>query len=125
MAVTTLLMMKRVFNLLSRALQGFIDSIFQLMGVPLVCPDYSQVSKRAKTANISIKTPMHGEIEHLVIDSTGLKVFGEGESKVRQHGADNTDCGENSIWRQTVSYMKLSVAIYLSVEPLTHRLFPR
>ncbi len=79
MAITTVLMMKRVFNLSLRALQGFIDSIFQLMGVSLVCPDYSLVSKRAKIVNISIKTPTRGEIKHLVIDSTELKVFGEGE----------------------------------------------
>ncbi|KAB3081708.1 IS5/IS1182 family transposase, partial [Escherichia coli] len=95
MAITTVLMMKRVFNLSLRALQGFIDSIFQLMGVPLVCPDYSLVSKRAKSVNISIKTPTRGEIEHLVIDSTGLKVFGEGEWKVRQHGTD-----KRRVWRK-------------------------
>ena len=57
MAITTVLMMKRVFNLLLRALQGFIDSIFTLMVLPLRCPDYSLVSKRAKSVNISIKTP--------------------------------------------------------------------
>lgn len=36
MAITTVLMMKRVFNLSLRPLQGFVDSIFQLMGVALV-----------------------------------------------------------------------------------------
>ncbi len=52
------------------------------MGVPLRCPDYSSVSKRTKSVNVSFKTPTRGEIAHLVIDSTGLKVFGEGEWKV-------------------------------------------
>ncbi|WP_080956116.1 transposase [Pseudomonas amygdali] len=32
---------KRVFRLTLRAAQGFIDSIFTLMNVPLRCPDYS------------------------------------------------------------------------------------
>ncbi|WP_457774952.1 transposase [Serratia fonticola] len=68
MAITTLLMMKSVFNL------------------PLCCPDYSLASKRANSVNISIKMPTRGEISHLVIDATGLKVFGEGEWKVDQHG---------------------------------------
>ncbi|QLK87727.1 IS5 family transposase [Arsenophonus endosymbiont of Aphis craccivora] len=95
MAVTTVLMMKRVFNLSLRALQGFVDSIFKLMSLPLCCPDYSLVSRRAKSVNISIKTPTRGEISHLVIDSTGLKVFGEGERKVRQHGADR-----RRVWRK-------------------------
>jgi hypothetical protein len=49
LTITTVLMVKRVFRLTLRAAQGFIDSIFALMGVPLHCPDYSSVSKRAKS----------------------------------------------------------------------------
>ncbi len=82
LAITTVLVIKRVFRLTLRAAQGFIDSIFSLMNVPLRCPDYSCVSRRAKSVNISFKTSTRGEIAHLVIDSTGLKVFGEGEWKV-------------------------------------------
>ncbi|EAA8667818.1 IS5 family transposase [Salmonella enterica] len=107
MAITTVLMMKRVFNLPLLALQGFIDSIFKLMELPLCCPDYSLVSKWAKSVNISIKTPTRGEISHLVIDSTGLKVFGEGEWKVRQHGADR-----RRVWRK----------LYLAADSATHEI---
>lgn len=39
-AITTVLMMKRVFNLSLRTLQGFVDSIFKLMGLSMRCPDY-------------------------------------------------------------------------------------
>jgi hypothetical protein len=53
------------------------------MNVPLRCPDYTSVSRRAKSVNVSFKTFTRGEIAHLVIDSTGLKVFGEGEWKVK------------------------------------------
>ncbi len=53
MAVTTVLMIKRVFNLSLRALQGFVDSVFTLMSLPLRCPDYSLVSRRAKTVSIA------------------------------------------------------------------------
>nr|QTX14987.1 Mobile element protein [Klebsiella pneumoniae] len=60
---------------------------FALMDVPLRCPDYTSVSKRAKSVNVSFKTPTRGEISHLVIDSTGLKVFGEGEWKVKKSTA--------------------------------------
>ena len=48
LAITTVLVIERVFRLTLRAAQGFIDSIFALMGVPLRSPDYSSVSKRAK-----------------------------------------------------------------------------
>ncbi|WP_336243386.1 IS5 family transposase, partial [Enterobacter cloacae] len=95
LAITTVLVIKRVFRLTLRAAQGFIDSIFSLMNVPLRCPDYSCVSRRAKSVNVSFKTPTRGEIAHLVIDSTGLKVFGEGEWKVKKHGQER-----RRIWRK-------------------------
>lgn len=107
MAVTTVLMIKRVFNLSLRALQGFVDSFFTLMSLPLRCPDYSLVSRRAKTVSISIKTPTRGEISHRVIDSTGLKVFGESEWKVRQHGADS-----RRVWRK----------LHLAADSATHEI---
>lgn len=97
--------MKRVFNLSLRALQGFVDSIFTLMKLPLRCPDYSLVSRRAKTVNINIKSPTRGEIAHLVIDGTGLKVFGEGEWKVKQHGTEG-----RRVWRK----------LHLAVDSETH-----
>ena len=107
MAITTGLMMKRVFGLSLRALQGFVDSIFKLIGLPLRCPEYSLISRRAKRVNISIKTPTRGEISHLVIDGTGLKVFGEGEWKVRQHGANR-----RRVWRK----------LHLAADSATHEI---
>ncbi|ELJ7521770.1 TPA: IS5 family transposase, partial [Escherichia coli] len=95
LAITTVLVVKRVFRLSLRAAQGFLDSIFTLMRVPLRSPDYSSVSKRAKLVNVSFKTSTRGEIAHLVIDSTGLKVFGEGEWKVKKHGKER-----RRIWRK-------------------------
>ncbi len=75
------------------------------MNVPLRCPDYTSVSKRAKSVNVSFKTSTRGEIAHLVIDSTGLKVFGEGEWKVRKHGKER-----RRIWRK----------LHLAVDSNTH-----
>jgi hypothetical protein len=68
LAITTVLVIKRVFRLTLRAAQDFIDSIFSLMNVPLRCPDYTSVSKRAKSVNVSFKTPTRGEIAHLAVD---------------------------------------------------------
>jgi hypothetical protein len=104
-----LLVIKRVFRLTLRAAQGFIDSIFSLMNVPLRCPDYSSVSKRAKSVNVSFKTPTRGEIAHLVIDSTGLKVFGEGEWKVKNMARNAAVSGESCISPLTAKHMKSSV----------------
>jgi len=85
-AIETALMVKGVFSLPLRSLQGFIDSIFSLMNVPLRSPNYSSISKRAKTVEIKYRNPSRGVIRHIAIDSTGLKVFGEGEWKVKKHG---------------------------------------
>lgn len=95
LAITTVLMPKRVFHLPLRAAHGFIDSIFILMKLPLRCPDYSCVSRRAKSVSVPFNTPTRGEIAHLVINSTGLKVFGEGEWKVKKHGQE-----KRRVWRK-------------------------
>ncbi|MET6459409.1 IS5 family transposase [Klebsiella pneumoniae] len=76
------------------------------MNVPLRCPDYTSVSKRAKSVNVSFKT-FTQEIAHLVIDSTGLKVFGEGEWKVKKHGQER-----RRIWRK----------LHLAVDSNTHEI---
>ncbi len=98
-------MLKRVFHLTLRAAQGFIDSIFTLMKLPLHCPDCSCVSRRAKSVCIPFKNSTRGEIAHLVIDATGLKVFGEGEWKVKKHGQE-----KRRVWRK----------LHLAVDAGTH-----
>ncbi|MGS1803390.1 transposase [Klebsiella pneumoniae] len=42
LAITTVLVIKRVFRLTLRAAQGFIDSIFALMNVPVALPGLHQ-----------------------------------------------------------------------------------
>lgn len=56
LAITTALVVKRAFRLILRAAQGFIDSLFAMMDVPPCCPDYTCVSKRAKSVNVRFKT---------------------------------------------------------------------
>lgn len=107
LGITTVLAIKRVFRLALRAAEDFIDSIFALMDVPLRCPDYTSVSKRAKSVNVSFETPTWGEIAHFVINSTGLKVFGEGEWKVKKQGKER-----RRIWRK----------LHLAVGAKTHEI---
>lgn len=87
-------MLKGLFKLPLRALEGFINSLFQLMAVPLQSPDYSCISKRAKTVNIKYRLPSQGPVA-LVIDATGLKVYGEGEWKIRKHSKE-----KRRVWRK-------------------------
>ena len=88
LAIETALMVNCIFSLPLRSLQGFIDSIFSLMNVPLRSPNYSSISKRANTVEIKYRNLSRGAIRHIAIDSTGLKVFGEGGWKVKKHGSE-------------------------------------
>ncbi|EGR2064904.1 IS5 family transposase [Vibrio cholerae] len=108
LAITTALMVKRVFSMPLRALQGFIDSVFSLANVPIVCPHYSCISRRAKQVEVSFKPNSRGAIQHLAIDATGLKVYGEGEWKVKKHGTD----GKRRVWRK----------LHLAVDTSTHEI---
>lgn len=79
-------MIKRVFSMPLGTLQGFLSSVFKLANIPLVSPHYTCLSRRAKKVEVSFKT--RGAIQHLAIDATGLKVFGEGEWKVKKYGTE-------------------------------------
>ena len=84
-AIVCLLTVKTVFHLPYRQTEGFAGSISELLEVKLPIPDYTTLNRRAKGLNIQLPARTKGVI-HLVLDSTGLKVYGEGEWKVRQHG---------------------------------------
>jgi hypothetical protein len=60
-------------------------SIFGLMGLDLGVPHYSTLSRRAADLTVDLSRKSKGPL-HLVLDSTGPKVYGEGEWKVRKHG---------------------------------------
>jgi len=86
LAIQMILTLKAVFHLSFRAVEGFGNSLMQLMGLDLAIPDHTSLSRRARTLNVVIPCRTHAAPLHIVIDSTGLKVYGEGEWKVRQHG---------------------------------------
>ena len=84
-AIECLLMVKGVYHLAYRQTEGFAGSLSKLLDVALPIPDYSTLNRRAKTLKVDLPRCEKGPI-HAVLDSTGLKVYGEGEWKVRQHG---------------------------------------
>lgn len=85
LAVEAMLSLKEVFHLPNRATEGLGRSILELLDVDLKAPDHTTLSRRAKTVQVRLPKKACGPL-HLVLDGTGLKVYGEGEWKVRQHG---------------------------------------
>lgn len=84
--IQMLLTLKQVFRLPLRALQGFAQSQRDLAFAGLPVPNYTTVCRRAQTLQVQLPVIRSAEPLHLVVDSTGVKVYGEGEWKVRQHG---------------------------------------
>ena len=89
LAIETTLTLRKLFDLGLRQSQGLVTSLFALMRVDLKAPSYSTLSRRQ--AELEIELPVRSKEEpiHLVVDSSGLKIFGEGEWKVRQQGWTN------------------------------------
>jgi hypothetical protein len=87
-AVECCLLLREVYHLPLRSTQGLVASVLRLLSLNLPTPDYSTLSRRARLLPLSLSAHAPQTISHLVVDSTGLKVYGEGEWKVRVHGAD-------------------------------------
>ena len=81
------LAVRAVFRLTLRALQGFLQSVIDALKLDLKSPHYSTFCDRAKDLQIPMRKWLKpGEKLNIIFDSTGVKVFGEGEWKVRKHG---------------------------------------
>lgn len=94
-AIECLITLKSIYRLALRALQGFAESLKKLFQCDVPIPHYTTTCRRQKALAIVLKRYQQGESIHVVIDSTGLKIYGEGEWKVRQHGA-----GKRRTWRK-------------------------
>ena len=86
-AIQALLTLKAVFDLPYRMVEGLAGSDRSVDGIGLPIPDHTLLSRRAQTLTVQIPRRQRAEPIHEVVGSTGLKIDGEGEWKVRQHGA--------------------------------------
>jgi IS5 family transposase len=85
-AIETMATLQEIYHLGLRQTEGLMDSIGELLHLEVAIPDYSTLSRRRATLEIALPRTRSQEALHVVVDSTGVKVFGEGEWKVRQHG---------------------------------------
>lgn len=87
LAIVTMGTLKAVFGLASRQTEGFLESLFTLMGIDLAVPDHTTLSRRLGKLSVELPVVPKAKGIHVVVDSTGVKVYGDGEWKVRQHKA--------------------------------------
>jgi Transposase DDE domain len=106
-AMETLLTLRELFQLTYRQTEGLGKSLMTLMRLKLGTPDYTSLQKRAVKLTIDLNIRQRKGPLNMVVDSTGLKVYGEGEWKVRQHGI-----GKRRTWRK----------LHVAVNPDTHEI---
>jgi IS5 family transposase len=86
LAIKTALTLRLVFRLPLRQAEGFMRSVLSLMDVDLEAPDHTTVSRRSRHLDLELRrVPTKGPI-HLIVDSTGLSIGGEGEWAATKHG---------------------------------------
>lgn len=87
-AIICALSLRNLFRLPLRATQGLVASLVQLLCLPITAPDYSTLCRRQSSLILPIYKNKINTPIHLVVDSSGIKIFGEGEWKMRQHGKE-------------------------------------
>jgi Transposase DDE domain len=107
LAVECLLALRELFRLPYRQTEGLGRSLVKLMQAEIAIPDYSSLAKRAAKLSVSLSVATRKGPIDVVVDSTGLKVFGEGEWKMRKHGK-----GKRRTWRK----------LHLTVNPDTQEI---
>jgi len=85
-AIQTSLMVRTAFKLPLRQTEGLMASILTLMDLTISAPDHTTVSRRAVTLPVMQPASVpHGPL-HVLIDSTGLQVYGAGQWLEANHG---------------------------------------
>ncbi|CAO3430072.1 Mobile element protein [Azospirillum endophyticum] len=84
-AIEAGLMLRLAFGRPWRQTEGFLGSLMRLLGLDLPVPDHTTFSRRSADLEVASALTTDGPII-VVIDSTGLKVFGKGEWHQEKHG---------------------------------------
>ena len=86
LAIETALTLRLLFDLPLRQTEGFLTSIFEMLGLDLSAPDHTTLSRRGQHLGLTLHRASTGAGMHLIVDSTGLSIVGEGEWAAAKHG---------------------------------------
>jgi len=95
MAILCSLTFRQLYRLSLRATEGLVKSIINLMQLKIGVPTYSTLSRRGKTLKVKLKIKTSHQARHVLVDSTGIQVIGEGEWKKLRHGES-----KHQLWRK-------------------------
>ena len=86
-AIETSLMLRTAFKMALRQTEGLMNSVLTLMNPTITAPDHTTVSRRAVGLTVTKSPSAPKGPLHVLIDSTGLQVFGAGQWLEEKHGA--------------------------------------
>ncbi len=89
-AIETVLTLRLIFGLPLRQAEGFLRSVLSVMRVKLDTPDHTTLSRRSQHLAVEFHRAPANEPIHLIVDSSGLSVVGEGEWAATKHGGRGT-----------------------------------
>ena len=107
LAIEPMATLQALYGLAGRQTGGLLASIFALMRLSLAVPDHSTLSRRRGQLRVPLPVHPAQRARHVVVDSSGVKVYGAGAWKVRQHG-----------WSKRRTWRKL----HLCVDEATHEI---
>ncbi len=91
LAIETALTLRTVFTLPLRQTEGFVGSLLRMLGLAhLPVPDHSTLSRRAQSLDVSVQVTQGRGPIHMIVDSTGLQIAGEGPWAAAKHGTRGT-----------------------------------
>ena len=85
-AIEAALSLRLVFKLPLRQTEGFLRSILSLMDLDLEAPEHTTLSRRSQRLDVGLDHAASNRPIHLVVDSTGLSIVGQGEWAAVKHG---------------------------------------
>ena len=88
--IETALTLRLLFHLPLRQTEGFLRSIFGMLGLDLSAPDHTTLSRRAQRLTLTLRRVPTDNGIHLIVDSTGLSLVGDGEWAAVKHGSRRT-----------------------------------
>ncbi len=90
LAIETAFTLRLIFHLPLRQAEGFLNSLFRMMGIDRSAPDHTTLSRRSQHLDLTLRGVPTDERIHLIVDSTGLSIVGDGEWAAAKHGRRGT-----------------------------------
>jgi hypothetical protein len=106
-AIETGLALRLVFHQALRQTEGLLRSIADVLGLDIAIPNHTTLSRRGGGLTILLKRLDRAEPLYLLVDSKGLKIYGEGEWLDQKHGIRS-----RRRWRK----------LHLGIDAVTHEI---